>query len=135
MALFIAYTLGIGLLVGTAAVAVALANSSLINRMRRGGRFVPVLAAVLMICVGAYYGAWEIRVLRGGSTEDPVIEAAAAVQQAVSDAVAAVGAGWLAVALVGLLGVVGMTGLSRLFRRRRQQSSVAIGTPQPSGPR
>jgi hypothetical protein len=59
--------------------------------------------------------------------EDPVIEAAAAVQQAVSDAVAAVGAGWLAVALVGLLGVIGMIGLSRLFRRRRQQSSAAMG--------
>ena len=48
--------------------------------------------------------------LRGGSTEDAVIEAAAAVQQAISNAVAAVGAGWLVVALLGLLGVVGMIG-------------------------
>jgi cytochrome c-type biogenesis protein len=44
MALFIAYALGMGLLVGTAAVAVAWAKSSLIGQMRRVGRFVPKVA-------------------------------------------------------------------------------------------
>jgi cytochrome c-type biogenesis protein len=138
MALFIAYALGMGLLVGTAAVAVALAKSSLISQMRRAGRFVPALAGVLMIIVGAYvgyYGWWEIQVLSGGPTEDPVIEAAAAVQQAVSNGVAAVGAGRLAVALVALLGVIGMIGLSRLFLRRRRQSEAPARAPQSSGPR
>ena len=138
MALFIAYGLGMGLLVGTAAVAVALAKSSMINQMRRAGRFVPTLAGVLMIIVGAYvsyYGWWEISVLRGGSTEDAVIEAAAAVQQAISNAVAAVGGGWLVVALLGLLGVVGMIGLSRLFLRRRRHSETAPREPQSSSSR
>jgi cytochrome c-type biogenesis protein len=79
VALFIAYALGMGLLVGTAAVAVALAKSSLISQMRRAGRFVPAFAGALMIIVGAYvgyYGWWEIRVLGGGPAEDLVIEAA-----------------------------------------------------------
>jgi cytochrome c-type biogenesis protein len=136
MALFIAYALGMGLLVGTAAVAVAWAKSSLIGQMRRFGRFVPKVAGVLMIIVGvyvAYYGWWEIQVLRGGPTEDPLIEAAATVQQAVANGVAAVGAGWLAVALLGLLGVVGVISLSRLFLRRRRQSDAATRAPQSSG--
>jgi cytochrome c-type biogenesis protein len=60
VALFVAYALGMGFLVGTVAVAVALANSSLINRMRRAGRFVPDLAAVLMISVGTYVGYYGV---------------------------------------------------------------------------
>jgi cytochrome c biogenesis protein CcdA len=52
-ALFIAYAVGMGLLVGAAAVAIALAKFSLIDRLRRGGRFVPTLAGLLMISVGA----------------------------------------------------------------------------------
>jgi cytochrome c biogenesis protein CcdA len=138
MALFIAYALGMGLLVVTAAVAVALAKSSLINQMRRAGRLVPALAGVLMISVGAYvgyYGWWEIRVLRGAPAEDPVIEAAAAVQQTVSNGVAALGARGLAVTFLALLGVVGMIGLSRLFLRRRRQSEAAARGPHPVGPR
>jgi cytochrome c-type biogenesis protein len=138
MALFIAYALGMGLLVGTAAVAVALAKSSLINQMRRAGRYVPALAGILMIIVGGYVGYcgwWEIRVLRGAPPEDPVIEAAAAVQQAVSSGVAALGARGLVVTLLALLGIVGMISLSRLFLRRRRQSEAAIGGSHPVGPR
>jgi cytochrome c-type biogenesis protein len=89
-----------------------------------------------MIIVGVYvadYGWWEIQVLRGGPTEDPLIQAAAAVHQAVSNGVVAVGAGWLAVALLGLLGVIGMISPSRLFLKRRRQSDAATQAPQSSG--
>jgi cytochrome c-type biogenesis protein len=124
-ALFIAYALGMGLLVGTAAVAVALAKASLIDKLRRSGRFVPTAAGMLMVCVGAYvgyYGAWEIRVLSGGSTDDPVIEAAAAVQQAISNLVTAIGVGRLAVILLIVLAVVVVVGLRLLRLRRRQEA-------------
>jgi hypothetical protein len=56
------------------------------------------VAGVLMIIVGVYvgyHGWWEIQVPRGGPTEDPLSEAAAAVQQAVSNGVVTVGAGLL----------------------------------------
>jgi cytochrome c biogenesis protein CcdA len=122
--LFIAYALGMGLLVGTAAVSVALAKSSLIDRLRRGGRFVPKLAGVLMVCVGAYvsyYGLWEIRVLGGGSTDDPVIKAAAAIQEAVSGGVGALGAGWLAVILLVVLATLAVVALRRIRLRHRQE--------------
>ena len=79
-ALFVAYAVGMGLMVGAAAVAVALASTSLITRLRRAGRWVPRVAGILMIMVGgyvAYYGWWEIRVLDGAAAEDPVVGAAA----------------------------------------------------------
>jgi cytochrome c-type biogenesis protein len=123
-ALFIAYALGMGLVVGTAAVAVALAKSSVINKLRRGGRFIPTIAGALMICVGAYvgyYGWWEIRVLRGAPTDDPVIEAAGAMQQAISNAVAALGPWWFAVILLVVLGGAAMIALRHRRLKRGQE--------------
>ena len=72
-----------GLLVGVAAVAVALARRGLVQGMRRSGRWVPRATGVLLLVVGSYvawYGAWELRVLAGADADDPVIEAAARVQ-------------------------------------------------------
>jgi cytochrome c-type biogenesis protein len=73
------------------------------------------------VCVGgyvAYYGWWEIRVLRGMPAEDPVIEAAAAVQQAVSNTVVA---RWPAAILLVALAVVVLIGLRRVRTRRPQE--------------
>jgi cytochrome c-type biogenesis protein len=111
-ALFLLYGAGMGLVVGTAALSVALAQQSLVRRARRLGRLVPTAGGVLLVLVGAYvayYGWWEIRVLRGGPTADPVIEAAAAVQQTLANTVASLGAGGFLIALaaLALLGVVG----------------------------
>ena len=115
-ALFVAYALGMGLMVGAAAVAVALARESLTDRLRRAGRWVPRVAGILMAVVGAYvayYGWWEIRVLDGGATDDPVVGAAAQVQGWLTGAVRALGP----VGLVIVLGVLVGPGL--LARRRR----------------
>jgi cytochrome c-type biogenesis protein len=80
---YLAYAVGMGLLVGLAAVAVALARRGLVQGMRRSGRWVPRATGVLLLVVGSYvawYGAWELRVLAGADADDPVIEAAARVQ-------------------------------------------------------
>ncbi|MGI9157351.1 MAG: cytochrome c biogenesis CcdA family protein [Marmoricola sp.] len=72
--LFLLYAAGMGLVVGTAAPAVALAQQSLVRGARRLGRVVPTAGGVLLLLVGAYvayYGWWEIRVLRGAPTDDP----------------------------------------------------------------
>ena len=82
--LYVAYAVGMGLLVGVAAVAVALARRGLVTGLRRTGRWVPRLGGVLLLVVGAYvawYGAWELRVLGGDDPADPVIEAAARIQR------------------------------------------------------
>lgn len=88
VALYVAYAVGMGLLVGVAAVAVALARRGLVTGLRRSGRWVPRVAGLLLLAVGAYvawYGAWELRVLGGDDPADPVIEAAARIQRTLAD--------------------------------------------------
>lgn len=91
VALFVAYSLGMGLLVGAAAVAVAVARRGVVVAMRRTGRWVPRVSGLLLLLVGAYvgwYGAWELRVLGGGEPADPLIDAAARLQRSLADWVA-----------------------------------------------
>lgn len=118
-ALFVGYAVGMGAMVGAAAVAVALANASLLNRLRQAGRWVPRLAGVLMIMVGgyvSYYGWWELRVLDGAEAADPLIDIALRLQGWLVAAVLALGPLWLIVILVGLIG------LGLLGHRVRQRS-------------
>lgn len=123
-ALFLLYGAGMGLVVGTAALSVALAQQSLVRGARRVGRLVPTAGGVLLVLVGAYvayYGWWEIRVLRGGSTADPVIEAAASVQQTLANTVASLGASGflLALAALALLAAGGTLVRRHMTRDRR----------------
>jgi cytochrome c-type biogenesis protein len=125
VALFVAYALGMGLMVGAAAVAVALARSSVISSLQRAGRWVPRVAGFLMIVVGAYvayYGWWELRVLAGGATDDPVVGAAGRLQGILAAAVTALGPVWLAVILGGLVGLA-LVVRSRAGRSRRLSSA------------
>src|SRR5213075_2224878 len=81
--LFLAYALGMGLLVGTAAVAVALARTALIGRLRRLAPAVSRTGGAVMILAGAYvayYGWYEVRLIGGGEVDDPVVAAATAGQ-------------------------------------------------------
>jgi cytochrome c biogenesis protein CcdA len=120
IALFLAYAAGMGLVVGTVAVATALTSDGLILRMRRSGRWVPRVSGLLLLVAGAYvayYGWWELRVLDGGETRDPVIEAAADVQHSLAGLVEAPGAtGWL---IGGLL----LVGLAVAATRRGRRPS------------
>ena len=73
-ALFLLYAAGMGLVVGTAAVAVALAQQSLVRGARRLGAYVSRAGGALLALVGgyvAYYGWWEIRVFAGGRRRRP----------------------------------------------------------------
>lgn len=101
-ALFLAYAAGMGLVVGTVAVAVALARREVVARLRSSGRWAGRIGGALLLAVGgyvAYYGWWELRVLAGGGLDDPVIARAERAQQQLAAWVAAPGpAGW---ALVG----------------------------------
>jgi cytochrome c biogenesis protein CcdA len=124
-ALFVAYALGMGLMVGVAAVAVALARSSLVSRLQRAGQWVPRVAGSLMVVVGAYvayYGWWELRVLAGGATDDPVVGTASRLQAILAAAVTALGPVWLLVLLAGLVGLALLL-RSRSLRSRRLSSA------------
>ena len=78
------------------AVAVALARGSIVAGLRRSGRWVGRAVGALLVAVGSYvawYGAWEIRVLRGGDAGDRVVEVALGLQSSVAALVAGVGLG------------------------------------------
>lgn len=127
--LFLAYAAGMGLVVGAAAVAVALARHGVLDRIRRAGSVLPRIAGALLLVAGAYvawYGAWELRVLHSGAGSDPVVQSAARVQQWLASSVAWLGwpgfAGTLAVLLA--LGLV---------RRRSQRATSAERTSSRDG--
>jgi len=120
--LFLAYAGGMGLVVATAAVATALARTSLLGRLRRAGAAVPRVAGLMLIASGgyvAYYGWWEIRTLQGAATtDDPVITNAAAIQRYVADTIDRLGLPGVAAGLALCLLIAGLTGVLRRRSRR-----------------
>jgi cytochrome c biogenesis protein CcdA len=82
---YVAYAAGIALVVGVLAVAVALASSSMVDRMRAALPFVNRVSGLILVVVGlyvGYYGLYEIRLFTaGGSADDPVISAAGRLQR------------------------------------------------------
>lgn len=116
VALFLAYAAGMGLVVGTVAVATALASGTLVGHLRRSGAWAPRAAGLLLTLSGAYvayYGWWELRVLAGAETSDRVIGAATRVQQTLAGLVAAPGPGGWALAGAVLVVVAVVTGRVR----------------------
>ncbi len=114
IALFLAYAAGMGLVVGVAALAVALAQPSVVGRLRRSAAVMSRIGGLIVLLSGAYvayYGWYDLRVLRGGDPNDPVVTAAVSVQGWLADGVARVGWLWLAVVLTVL--VIGGTLLGR----------------------
>jgi cytochrome c-type biogenesis protein len=104
--LFGAYAAGMGAIVGVAALAVALARTATVDRLRGVGAVASRFGGALLLAVGAYtayYGWYEIRVFGGGDTADPVIDAAGHVQRSLANGVEQLGmpvvAGVLAVLL------------------------------------
>jgi cytochrome c-type biogenesis protein len=126
-ALFVAYAAGMGLVVAGAALAVALAHASALGRVRRLAPVISRIAGALLLAAGsyvAYYGWYEIRVLSGGSPDDPVISAAVTVQHRLADTLDALGAP----ALAGIVLTLIAAGLvSTVVRRRRSKSSNIAG--------
>lgn len=127
--LFLAYAAGMGLVVGAAAVAVALARRGVLDRVRRAGSVLPRIAGALLLVAGAYvawYGAWELRVLHSGAGSDPVVQSAARVQQWLASSVAWLGWQGFAGALAVLLAL-------GLVRRRSQRATSAERTSPREG--
>jgi cytochrome c biogenesis protein CcdA len=110
MWLFLAYAVGMGLVVGAAAVAVALVRSSLLTRVRRAGMLVSRLAGVLLLIAGgyvAYYGWYEIRLNTQGARAlgDPIVTAAGTVQQWLARGLTTVGVAPVFAAFVVLVAI------------------------------
>lgn len=118
LALFGAYATGMALVVGVAALGVALLRGRLVAGLRGAGAWVPRLSGVVLLVAGGYvawYGWYEVRLALGrhDAFGDPVVRAAAQVQQTLVRALDTAGPALLAAALVLLVA-------AGLLRRRRR---------------
>jgi hypothetical protein len=118
-----------GLTVGTAALAVALARASLIGRLRRWGPVFTRAGGALLATAGAYvayYGWYEIRALRGDAAGDPVVDVVGAVQRWLAGGLDRLGPARLATAFVTLLIAAVAVGWVRRRRTRRSAEPTAL---------
>jgi cytochrome c biogenesis protein CcdA len=128
---YLAYAAGFGLLVGVLAIAVALARSALIDRMRRITAYASRVSGGLLVAVGlyvGYYGYYEVRLFElGAGPDDRVVAAAGRLQGTLAGWVHQQGAWpWLAV-----LAVVTLAAL--LHARRRSPIAATINRHPDSG--
>jgi cytochrome c biogenesis protein CcdA len=111
VSVYVAYAAGFTLVVGVLAVAVALASSAAVERMRRIVPYVNRISGALLVVVGVYvgyYGLYEIRLFTGnGNPVDPVVTAAGRVQGAIAGWVHQHGA-WPWLAALAVLSVVSL---------------------------
>ncbi len=130
LALFGAYALGMALVVGVAALAVALLRGRVVARLRGAGAWAPRLSGLVLVVAGGYvawYGWYEVRLAQGryDAFTDPVIRAAAEVQQTVVKAVDTLGPAALAAVLAALLLAAAAPAAAR--RSRSRSRDLAVG--------
>ncbi|MBJ7399079.1 cytochrome c biogenesis CcdA family protein [Mycolicibacterium sp.] len=118
---YLAYAAGIALVVGVLAVAVALASSSLVDRMRTVLPYINRISGLILVVVGlyvGYYGFYEIRLFTAnGSADDPVISGAGRLQRVLAGWVYQHG-GWPWLLVLGAL--IAAAGAMWTRRRRRR---------------
>jgi len=126
---FVAYALGMGIVVTALTVAVALAKAGLVGRLRQAMPYVSKGSGYLLVLAGAYvawYGWFEIRTLNGGDGSDPIVDRALVVQGWLQDAVVSGDPVQLALLLSAVLLAVG--GGIWMVRRRRTSAPPAPAT-------
>jgi cytochrome c biogenesis protein CcdA len=135
LAAFVAYGIGMGLVVGLLSMLVALAHDSAVARTRRLLPYISRTSGALLVPAGlyvSYYGWYELRVNAGAVADDPIVGAATELQGALSDGIERLGPGWVAVGFAVVL--AGAVMARTLFRRRRNRVEGAAPTatePQP----
>lgn len=114
---FVAYALGMGLVVTVLALAAALASTAVATGIRRILPHVPRIGGVLLLVTGAYvgyYGYYELRLFHGnGQADDPIVNAAGEIQSTLVDWLDTIGPVPLVITLAALL-----AGALLLARRR-----------------
>lgn len=125
---FVAYAVGMGMVVAVLAVAAALASTAVAAGIRRVLPYVPRIGGVLLLVTGAYvgyYGYYELRLFHGGgAAADPVVDAARELQATL--------VGWLdglgPVPVVVVLAVLVAGGV--VLARRRRARGEELRSPR-----
>ncbi|MDF5757995.1 cytochrome c biogenesis CcdA family protein [Spongiactinospora sp. TRM90649] len=106
LAVFVAYALGMGLVITLLSLAVALARGAAVARMRRVLPYVPRISGALLVLAGlyvAYYGWYELRVFDGAAVDDLLIGTVTRLQGTVTGWLETLGPAWISLALAVLL--------------------------------
>ncbi|MFC4071703.1 cytochrome c biogenesis CcdA family protein [Actinoplanes subglobosus] len=111
VAAFVAYGLGMGLVVGLLAMLVAFAREATVRRTRAVLPWISRLSGAFLLLAGAYvtyYGWYELRLADGGSPSDPLVAAVTDLQGRVTTWLDTIGITWIAAAfaVVAVLAVV-----------------------------
>lgn len=133
LAVFVAYGVGMGLVVGVLAVAVALARDGVVRRFRSALPYVTRASGALLLLAGAYvtyYGWYEVQVFAGAAAEDPIVGAATAVQGDIAQWLAGISPWAVAAVLAGLVAIG--VGSAWWTRRRSATTQSEPPTPVPS---
>lgn len=122
VAAYLAYGLGMALVVGVLATAVALASPAVITGARWLLPHINRIGGGLLVLIGCYvgyYGVYELRQYFGnGNTTDPVIQAASAIQETLAAWVDSIGVLPLLVVLGMLVLSAALLGRHRVARRQ-----------------
>lgn len=111
-AVFLAYALGMGLVIGILTVALSLARAGVVHRFRALLPRINRVAGALIVVAGAYvayYGWYEVRVFRGSDADDPVIDSAVRIQSWLTNTLVTdhpARTAWIAAAAIVIVAVV-----------------------------
>ncbi len=117
IATYVAYALGMGVIILILSIAAALAHSTVANHMRQLSRIAPRVGGILMVLAGAYaiwYGRWELNVYSGDLSTDPVVDAMENFRLGLVGFIERIGAVRLAAIVV--IGVVAVIATGRIAR-------------------
>jgi cytochrome c biogenesis protein CcdA len=132
LSIYAAYIAGITLVVGVLAIAIALASSTIIDRMRRIMPFINRISGALLVLFGlyvGYYGLYEVRIFAAnGNPNDRVIAAAGRLQGALASWVNQHGA-WPWIVALAVLALGGLA--TWAWHRRVRRAASHSRSPRP----
>lgn len=114
VSVFVAYALGMGAVIMTLTVGLAMAKTSIANNMRKVLPWVNRISGVLLVLSGIYlviYGWWEIQLFRGNITENSLVSFFETMQTEINIWIDQTGATRLGAALLLLVGAALIRGL------------------------
>jgi len=116
LATYVAYALGMGVVILAISIASTVAHGTVTNRMRRLSKYAPRVGGVLMVFAGIYaiwYGRWELAVYDGDLSTDPLIDTMESVRLWIVARIEGIGGpGMLALVAVTAISIITMTSRS-----------------------
>jgi cytochrome c biogenesis protein CcdA len=125
LAVFVAYALGMAVVLGALTLAIALARHSLVRRLRSVMPYVNRISGVLLILAGtylAYYGWYELRVFSGDTDAGGPAKIVFDLNSRLSEWVQSVGATRIGLVLAGVIAFVVIIAIGLRSSRPRDES-------------